>query len=384
MEKIGLVLEGGGSKGAYQVGVLKALLENGYRFDAVTGTSIGALNGAILAQEGLDTLEEFWREVKISSIFDVSEEIAEKLENGVSRNVMVYILLQVRNLKKFIDVNGEKMESYIKKRLDPVKLKNADMKVGCVTFCVSKMQPVEKFVEDMEEEYITDYFVASATYPLYGFYKFNGERYFDGGIWDNCPVNLMASKGYKNIIAIRTNDKPRKRKILYDDLNVTYITPSEDLGSMIDFFQHKIEKMKILGYYDGLRFVKKLQGVKYYIEPFEKSDFMTRFYDLPLVKMAREKVFAVVGKKYMGLRSLLEELGVGEDVSDDKAILSILELYAMCLKIDRFQFLSIDDFLRQIKAKASFEPKEFAKQTKDIKNSKLKKLIYYLAKYVKV
>ena len=64
MEKIGLVLEGGGSKGAYQVGVLKALLENGYRFDAVTGTSIGALNGAIPAQEGPDTLEEIWRGVK--------------------------------------------------------------------------------------------------------------------------------------------------------------------------------------------------------------------------------------------------------------------------------------------------------------------------------
>ena len=194
----------------------------------------------------------------------------------------------------------------------------------------------------------------------------------------------MASKGYKNIIAIRTTDKPRKRKILFDDLNVTYITPSEDLGSMIDFFQHKIEKMKILGYYDGLRFVKKLQGVKYYIEPFEKSDFMTRFYDLPFVEMAREKVFAVVGKKYMGLRSILDDLGVGEDVSDDKAILSILELYAMCLKIDRFQILSLDEFLKLIKEKASFDRKEFNRQTKDIKNSKLKKLIYYLAKYVKV
>ena len=111
---------------------------------------------------------------------------------------------------------------------------------------------------------------------------------------------------------------------------------------------------------------------------------MARFYDLPFIEMAREKVFAVVGKKYMGLRSILDDLGVGEDVSDDKAILSILELYAMCLKIDRFQILSLDEFLRQIKAKASFEPKEFAKQTKDIKNSKLKKLIYYLAKYVKV
>lgn len=43
--KYGLVLSGGGSKGAYESGCMKALQELGYHFDIVTGTSIGALNG---------------------------------------------------------------------------------------------------------------------------------------------------------------------------------------------------------------------------------------------------------------------------------------------------------------------------------------------------
>ena len=43
----GLALEGGGAKGAYQIGAWKALREAGIRFSAVSGTSVGALNGAM-------------------------------------------------------------------------------------------------------------------------------------------------------------------------------------------------------------------------------------------------------------------------------------------------------------------------------------------------
>jgi predicted acylesterase/phospholipase RssA len=49
--KIGLVLAGGGAKGAYQIGVWKALTERGVRVSAFAGTSIGALNAAILASD---------------------------------------------------------------------------------------------------------------------------------------------------------------------------------------------------------------------------------------------------------------------------------------------------------------------------------------------
>ena len=44
----GLALEGGGAKGAYQIGAWKALREAGIRFSAVSGTSVGALNGAMI------------------------------------------------------------------------------------------------------------------------------------------------------------------------------------------------------------------------------------------------------------------------------------------------------------------------------------------------
>lgn len=61
----GLVLSGGGAKGAYQVGVLKALLELGASVDMVAGASMGALNGAVLAcapslPEGVKRLETLW------------------------------------------------------------------------------------------------------------------------------------------------------------------------------------------------------------------------------------------------------------------------------------------------------------------------------------
>ncbi|HMM69555.1 MAG TPA: patatin-like phospholipase family protein, partial [Gudongella oleilytica] len=46
----GLVLEGGGAKGSYHVGVYKALLEEGIPIGGVAGTSIGALNGAMIVQ----------------------------------------------------------------------------------------------------------------------------------------------------------------------------------------------------------------------------------------------------------------------------------------------------------------------------------------------
>ena len=65
MSKLGLVLSGGGAKGAYHVGVIKALQELGIQIDMLSGASIGALNGAVLLsadspKQGLLNLEQLW------------------------------------------------------------------------------------------------------------------------------------------------------------------------------------------------------------------------------------------------------------------------------------------------------------------------------------
>jgi NTE family protein len=64
-KKVAFVLSGGGNLGAVQVGMLRALLERGIRPDLIVGCSVGAINGAALADApslvGVARLEEVWR-----------------------------------------------------------------------------------------------------------------------------------------------------------------------------------------------------------------------------------------------------------------------------------------------------------------------------------
>ena len=52
-KEYGLVLEGGGAKGAYQIGAWKAMREAGVKIKGIAGTSVGALNGALICMDGL-------------------------------------------------------------------------------------------------------------------------------------------------------------------------------------------------------------------------------------------------------------------------------------------------------------------------------------------
>lgn len=56
-KEYGLVLEGGGAKGAYQIGAWKALREAGVKIRGVAGTSVGALNGALICMGDMDRAE---------------------------------------------------------------------------------------------------------------------------------------------------------------------------------------------------------------------------------------------------------------------------------------------------------------------------------------
>ena len=66
--KVAIVLGGGGSKGAYQVGAWRALRELGIKYDMVTGTSIGALNGALMVLGDYEKALGLWREIDIDKV----------------------------------------------------------------------------------------------------------------------------------------------------------------------------------------------------------------------------------------------------------------------------------------------------------------------------
>ena len=68
MNKTAIVLAGGGSRGAYQIGVWKALREMGIDYQLVTGTSVGALNGVLMVQQEYDKALAVWENISSQQV----------------------------------------------------------------------------------------------------------------------------------------------------------------------------------------------------------------------------------------------------------------------------------------------------------------------------
>ena len=73
MKKNAFVLSGGGSRGAYELGVWQALRELGIPIHIAAGTSVGALNGAMVAQDDFELAVRLWNELETHMVFDLDE-----------------------------------------------------------------------------------------------------------------------------------------------------------------------------------------------------------------------------------------------------------------------------------------------------------------------
>ena len=102
-KKTALVLGGGGSRGAYEIGVWQALKALGIKIDMVYGTSVGAINAAMVAQGDLDLTAELWKELETDMVFDMApdskpadyvKEIARR--EGCSERAVKYSLARAR------------------------------------------------------------------------------------------------------------------------------------------------------------------------------------------------------------------------------------------------------------------------------------------------
>ena len=81
-KEYGIVFDGGGARGAYQIGAWKALREAGVKVCAVAGTSVGALNGALLCMGDVEKAEKIWQDITFSQVMDVEDDWMERLFQG--------------------------------------------------------------------------------------------------------------------------------------------------------------------------------------------------------------------------------------------------------------------------------------------------------------
>ena len=83
-----LALSGGGTRGAYEIGAYKALTEIGINIKAIAGTSIGALNGAMLLSSGVVAAENMYKKIDISKY--TVEKLKKKVQDDLEKVYFIY------------------------------------------------------------------------------------------------------------------------------------------------------------------------------------------------------------------------------------------------------------------------------------------------------
>lgn len=366
-----LVLSGGGSKGSYQIGVWKALKKLHIKFDIVTGTSVGALNGALIAQKSYFKAIKLWKKINLKLLFG---------ENAIDNTNDLKVMTMYG--KEFIKNGGmevKELEKLIKKEIKYKKLMKSNINYGLVTFNLTTKKPIQITKKEMSKELIADYLMASAScYPAFKQKDIQGEKYIDGGFFDNLPINLALEMGADEIIAVDLSapgiNKAPKKKV-----PTIKIKPNNKLTNFLNFYESGAKRNIKLGYNDTLKKFKKLEGKKYTfkkdtLEKNNKKYFETFIYLLENI---------LNNKKAMeSFKKLINLSGVPSEKIVDKIGLKVMEDLANDFNLDNTKIYSEKSFNRQLKKKIKKEDskeinqlKKFITEIKENKRGLKKKIL---------
>lgn len=290
--KRALVLAGGGSKGAYEAGYVKALLELNIDYDIVTGTSIGALNGCLLAQKDIDALEELWDQIDVSKVFagGFAPDFSFDLDNMLNQSNLVISFFKKYLKEKGADITP--LKNIIRRLLNEDKLLSSPIDFGLCTVHYPSLKPLFITKTEMEKEYIFDYLIASAScFPVFPIHTIKEESYIDGGYYDNLPIDLAFEMGADEVIVVDMNSKEATHRHYVNRPHITYTMPYVDLGGFLDFNRESLERNKRLGYQTAMKCFGSYVGVKYTFESFETPLYHEFYKEILYLERYMRKTF---------------------------------------------------------------------------------------------
>ncbi|WP_101103482.1 patatin-like phospholipase family protein [Macromonas bipunctata] len=316
--KTGLVLSGGGAKGAYQVGVLKALDEMGIAIDMVSGASIGALNGAVLVsspsmKEGIARMEKIWLtlakfpplapnvpaylyflaasglRLNIGGVLGV----ASHLKKFIRYKPPSYISSFINSLLPFLSVeksllSRSPLTDLINEYLNPEMMqkglpfyisvfKSSGNLEDIASFMMAefgiKDSPPSEFIQiqSLPPEEQKEALLASAAIPiLYAPPQINHSVYHDGGMggWQkmqgNTPITPLLEAGATTIIVTHLSDGSLWSRHDFPNANIIEIRPqskiqrSGEIRDILGFNQDNIPTWIEQGYTDTLHCVGRI------------------------------------------------------------------------------------------------------------------------------
>ena len=276
--KIGLVFAGGGGKGAYELGVWKALdeLKLTKYITVFSGTSIGAFNSVLFAMNDMKKADELWEEVTMDKLVPISK--SELIKRGIG------LYIGGKNLqlaKKFLNyklehgaIANDGAIEVVEKYLDFNKIKENN-KI-CYAACTKLSDFSAKYfkINDFDEETGKKIVLASASLPLiYDCTEVLGEKYIDGGIADNIPIQPVYGENCNIIIVVLLSKEAQVDRTLYPNSKLIVISPENlDENTITGTLNLNTDAKRIRiieGYNDT---INKLEPIKELFEYISKEE----------------------------------------------------------------------------------------------------------------
>lgn len=343
-----IALEGGGAKGAYEAGVWKALEEAGVKYNAVAGTSVGALNGAVMASRDLKTALNLWENIRFSQVFDADDEQMKKIYDRDLDGLDVKGLL--KDFVGFVKDGGldiEPLRLMMMEYIDEERVRQSDVDFFFVTYSLTDKEEVEIDAHELEEGKLIDMLLASAYVPVFQRKKLDGKDYVDGSVQNIVPIDSLLKRGYQDIIMIRIYGLGFEKKTkIPENINLITIAPKEKLGGILQFDQESTRRDMTLGYFDGMRMLYGLSGEKYYID--RQWNEMQAYLALKMLieKMAgRELPLREINERLLPRFARKLKIKEGDYY---ELLLRFLEQEAEAAKITPFQIRTEEELLLEI------------------------------------
>lgn len=293
--KLGVVLSGGGAKGAYEAGFLKALSEFNIQPDAIAGTSIGALNGSLYSanvhtKEVAVLVDKIWKDLAKTPALQADKK--KVFKNIVEVITFFSPLAPVSRLAKIISKGNDKegvlstspVSNILEKYVPVDKLLNGLPFYVGVTKSSGNFKDFLRIIE-MENNGKTEYLkiqslnkddmykaiLASAALPLaFDAQEVNGVHYRDGCLgslnneWGNTPAKpLITEEKCTNLIVCHLNEGSyfNRHDPIFKDVAIIEIRPKNGtFNSVLDPLRFSVDKIDIWmsqGYEDSKRILSE-------------------------------------------------------------------------------------------------------------------------------
>lgn len=279
--KIGLVLAGGGGKGAYELGVWKALkeLKLSQYISVFSGTSIGAFNSVLFAMDDMEKADKLWEEVTMDKLVPISK--TELFKRGIGlylggKNPQIAKKLLTDKLEHGA-ISNEGAVDVLEKYLDFNKIKENNN--ICYAACTKLPNLNAKYfrINDYDEDIAKKIVLASASLPLiYESTEVLGEKYIDGGIADNTPIQPVYGENCDIIIVVLLSKEVQIDRSLYPNSKLIIIYPENLIENTLTGtlnLDTDAKRLRIIeGYNDTINKLEPVMEMIRYIKEKEEED----------------------------------------------------------------------------------------------------------------